>query len=240
MINIQQYTQLKREKQISDYRNRYEQPRNRVAVKLVRTDSCIMFRVISRANKTSKNNFRHNFYCTANVLLQFNDYIIERDIYSFLKMVIYRAENKVSLDFTWLSSRSDGFVQGFTESLLIPYDKYKEFLLSDKESTMILCELETCNRKLEFNSEKNLSEILKNPALKRKFVKFICSNFNYYDTKKIVFTDDYYPHSFYFRQIKESTNEYGETCERVSMCGGLIFHQPKDVDISKGYFSVHT
>ncbi len=204
---------------------------NRTLVHVVAGDGCIRIQTYSRNRKSP-----HWFYvlCSRLEELEQQKEVIVQDINSFAVFRRNVYDESLEITFTWLSN-SSGAVFGHLENIVLPYDKLVAFIRdSTMESTpsewKILSLQNSRNRpKLIFNSSQNLHAALMNGVIRRKLVRFLCNKFNWPDSERIVFRDDFVPYSFVFQEFRNG---------KSNMVGGLILHRQED--LKQAYYGIHT
>jgi len=139
----------------------------------------------------------------------------------------------LEIRFTWLREDCTGGVQGWSETIRLPYEPFHAFVESgedmDGAEWRQLSIPETVTRRYEFHSRKNLHEVARRPVLRRKLGRVLGRHFQWRGTEKIVIYDDGQPYSFFF----EEYTPYGR-----GICGGIILNSAED--LAKAQYSVHT
>lgn len=203
---------------------------DRTLVKLCATESCIVFRTVSPAEKSP-----HSFYITHDDLaeLEKKDTIIVRDCRSFAELWRNKAAGTVRIWFTWLSGSSQN-LKGRDKMVTVSYKKLRDFMecstQPDGPKEAKLLSLKTSARPhLVFCNQENLHAALGNPTVRRKLLRFLRNNFNWQDSEKVCFYNDLAQYSFFFREFRNG---------QPGMCGGLIFHRQETLE--KSSYSIHT
>ena len=139
----------------------------------------------------------------------------------------------LDIRFTWLQEIGAGKVQGWQESIRLPYEPFHVFVEigedMDGAEWRHLSVPEMVTPRYEFHSRKNLHEVARRPILRRKLGRVLERHFQWRGTEKIVIYDDELPYSFFF----EEYTPYGR-----GICGGIILHDAED--LAKAQYSVHT
>ena len=182
------------------------------------------------------------FYVTHSELdrLQDTGCIITHDIHSFVKLCLDEPHDRITFDFTWLTGRYFDQVEGHEQTVHLRWSRFRDFLdtvrrpnCPEENKIFRAISLDVCKARprlvFEGNRE-NLRAAIGNPQVRHKLGKALMQNFNWPDADEIHLYNDFVPHSFFFREIRN-----GQAC----LCGGLILHG-QDQDMSKAYYGIHT
>lgn len=168
--------------------------------------------------------------------LQRDGQIISNDIYSFVVIRLNEKHDRIEFDFTWLSGRCNGRVEGFTQAVNLRWSKFQTFLqdcrLPDGPrmfKAISLGELRGRPRLTFVGKRENLKAAISNPHVRHKLGKALMENFCWPFADEIRLFDDSLPYSFFFREFQDG---------QALMCGGLILHDQED--IRKAHYSIHT
>lgn len=202
---------------------------HRTLVKIMATKHCLVFRTISRKNKSPYAFYilRDSFEELENLL---DPSMTVNDIRSFAELRRNISKKTVQIRFSWLSG-SDDLLTGRAETVTIPYDELIRFARksADGEQWSTLSIQERAVPRLVFHSEKNLRAAVSNRKIRRKLSQCLRDSFHWKDSETVDFYDDFLPYSFSFRETRNG---------QPGICGGLIFHGPED--LSKARYSIHT
>lgn len=205
---------------------------DRTLVKVSAGESCIGFKTISWHRKSGR-----EFLVTRNELarLEQEQVVISNDIHSFAVLRRSAGSGLLTIDFTWLSGGCGGNVQGWEETVTLPYDALTAFMEASAQEGgpqkwKHLSVRLTSRPKLVFRDRERLRECLANRVVRKKLSHALRDNFHYPDVERIEFFHDSEPYSFMFREVKNG---------RSSVVGGFIFHNAQG-DLRKAAYSVHT
>lgn len=207
--------------------------KGRTLLKIRATENGASIRTISR-------NYRSpvHFYVPNEIWKELEEkrYIVISDIGSFLKMYLYKtAEGKQTIRFVfcWLNCDIYDTLTGHKEDVEVSYEKFQDCLekshICKGESQKVLSTKPAGKPRLEFNSRYNLKQVAGKKTVRKKLGKFLARNFNWYQTQKILVTDDFEPYSFFFEELRDSGN---------GICGGIILHGREN--LSTAYYGIHT
>lgn len=168
--------------------------------------------------------------------LQRDGNIISNDIHSFAQIRLDGRRDLATFEFTWLTGRRSGRVDGFEQTIHLRWSPLREFLEAcrrpdgPREFTAISMDPSRQRPRLVFDGNKaNLHAAIGDPRIRRKLGKALMANFNWPDADEIHLYDDFVPYSFFFREYRN-----GRSC----LCGGLILHGQEDMN--KAYYGLHT
>ena len=120
-----------------------------------------------------------------------------------------------------------------TETVRVPYEKFKEFVVESRENgtqKRMLSLEEESRVKVTFQSGRNLKAVAETKALRKKLGKFMADHFQRWKgSRQITVYDDFEPYSFFFQE----QTPYG-----AGMCGGVILHGRENLE--KAYYGIHT
>lgn len=178
------------------------------------------------------------FYITYSELdrLRRDGSILTSDIRSFARIRLDERRDRITFEFTWLSGRGSGQVEGTEQTVTLRWSGFKAFLeecrLPDGPKSYKAISIDTSKSRprLVFDAScDNLREAIKERHIRHKLSKALMANFNYPDTDEIRFYNDFVPYSFFFREIRNG---------QAGMCGGLILHDRDDR--RRMAYAVHT
>lgn len=194
-----------------------------------RLENSITIQVIGKKNEYRNSIRSNNYYITkASVqLLLDNNYLVSRDIYSFLEAGVTKS-NTLLLSFTWLDSNGHT-LKGFLEQLEINFNDFVKWFESDSESYRALEILNSKTSKIKFINTENLIKALGNSLIKNKLLKILMRFQNNWGNEVRIY-NDYIPYSFYFEEYVNG---------KRGICGGIIYHVGNG-KIEDGYYSIHT
>ena len=196
-------------------------------------ENTIQFRTVSARMKSPQ-----RFYVTYSEFdcLQDEGSIITNDIHSFVQIRLDERRNWVMFNFTWLSGRSFGRVEGTEQTVNLRWSAFRAFLRDcrqpdgPKDFKALSLDVSKSRPRLVFDGNRaNLRAAIGDPVIRRKLGKALVANFNYPDVDEIHLYNDFVPYSFFFREYRNG---------RACMCGGLILHGQDDM--SKAYYGIHT
>lgn len=163
-------------------------------------------------------------------------YIVTSDTGTFLKMELYKmAEGKQTIRFVfyWLNCDIYNTLMGQKEDVEVSYERFQACLEKSRicggENQKVLSMKPAGKPRLEFKSRYNLKRVAGKKVVRKKLGKFLARNFNWYQTQKILVTDDFEPYSFFFEELRASGN---------GICGGIILHGREN--LSTAYYGIHT
>ena len=196
-------------------------------------ENTIQFRTVSARMKSPQ-----RFYVTYSEFdcLQDEGSIITNDIHSFVQIRLDERRDWVMFNFTWLSGRSFGRVEGTEQTVNLRWSAFRAFLRDcrqpdgPKDFKALSLDVSKSRPRLVFDGNRaNLRAAIGDPVIRRKLGKALAANFNYPDVDEIHLYNDFVPYSFFFREYRNG---------RACMCGGLILHGQDDM--SKAYYGIHT
>lgn len=162
--------------------------------------------------------------------------LISSDCGSFAVLQLTQGPDGVKMleiRFTWLQEIGAGKVQGWQESIRLPYEPFHVFVEigedMDGAEWRHLSVPEMVTPRYEFHSRKNLHEVARRPVLRRKLGRVLEQHFQWRGTEKIVIYDDGQLYSFFF----EEYTPYGR-----GICGGIILDSAEN--LAKAKYSVNT
>lgn len=206
---------------------------NRIMLSALADENTIQFRTISARFKSPQ-----RFYVTYDELdcLRRDGYIITNDIRSFVQIRLDEQRDQITFDFTWLTGRSFGRVEGTEQTVNLHWSEFRAFLEScrqpdgPKDFKALSLDVSRHRPRLVFcGNRANLHAAIGDPVVRRKLGKALDVNFNWPDADEVHLTNDFMPYSFFFREYRNG---------RAVMCGGLILHGQEDMD--KAYYGIHT
>lgn len=206
---------------------------NRIMVKMTSTPEAI--HIITRSRRTKS---PHTFIILRSRLaeLEKKHCLIVNDIHSFAELRIHHlatGQAALRIDFTWLSYLGGGKLSGWKETVLLPHEEFRQFLMrsagKEEDTWRVLSVEEKCVARLEFHSNHNLHAAVENKHIRHKLGKVLEQGFCWPSSRRIVISDDFLPYSFFFRE--DSVGGKG-------ICGGIILHQQGDHAHAK--YQIHT
>ena len=206
---------------------------NRIMIKLSASEDCITLRTFTKNYHSPQ-----GFILTQKELSELEEkgYLTVSDIRSFAELALRKSieqEEILEIVFTWLSDAGGGKVSGMTETVRLPYEKFKEFVVESRENgtQKRMLSLEEKGRvKVTFRSGRNLKAAAETKALRKKLGKFMGNHFlRWKGSRQITVYDDFEPYSFFFQE----QTPYG-----AGMCGGVILHGREN--LKKAYYGIHT
>ena len=203
---------------------------NRTLVKVYAGENCIGFRAISRNRKS-----RQRYLVTRDELarLEYEPQIITQDIHSVAVLRRDSDAGTLSINFSWLSGRSGGKLEGWEEMVTLSYDALVDFVQASaqedgqKEWKTLSIEKVTTPQ-IVFVDKDKLRKCLENRVVRKKLARALRDNFRC--DERVEFYHDFMAYSFMFKSFRSGWSP---------LIGGLIFHNHKD-DLKKAYYSVHT
>ena len=205
--------------------------RNRTLVRLGATESCIYFRTISRIRKSPA-----RFFVTREEMgqLEKRHYVVCNDLINYAKMYYRPDLNTLEIRFSWLSEDGSGTLTGWTETVILDWQKVWDFLMESElghiETASLLSVDTGFLPVLDFsNAQEPLRRVLSTPGLRHKLTRVLRDSFQWSGTRTIKFYPDWEPCSFSFTEIRPDGSK--------GISGGLILHQHGQ----KGaYYGIHT
>lgn len=200
---------------------------SRTMVKLFGTEHCVVFRTVSRQQKST------SFYVSREDLrtLERKSEIAVYDLNSF---AVFRRDTfagTVSIHFSWLHENV-GKLTGRKEIVTLPYSRLMAFVNTGGETherSILALDRSGVSPQFVFCDVERLRECLAKKDVRHKLLRFLRDNFHWQDSERICFYSDFSPYSFFFQEIRS-----GQPC----LCGGLILHGQEDM--GKAYYSIHT
>lgn len=206
---------------------------NRIMIKLSASEDCITLRTFTKDYHSPQ-----GFILTQKEMLELEEkgHLTVSDIRSFAELALRKSieqEEILEIVFTWLSDAGGGKVSGMTETVRLPYEKFKEFVEESRENgtqKRMLSIEERGRVKVTFQSRRNLRAVAETKALRKKLGKFMGNHFlRWKGSRQITVYDDFEPYSFFFQE----QTPYG-----AGMCGGVILHRRENLE--KAYYGIHT
>lgn len=203
---------------------------NRTLVKVYASENCIGFRTISRRRESTQ-----RYLVTRDELarLEYEPQIITQDIYSFAVLRRDTAAGTLNINFSWLSGRCGGKLEGWEETVTLPYDALVAFVQASaqedgsKEWKTLSIEKVTTPT-IVFVDKDRLHQCLENRVIRKKLARALRDNFRC--DERVEFYHESIPYSFVFRSFRAGWSP---------LIGGLIFHNYEG-DLKKASYSVHT
>lgn len=163
-------------------------------------------------------------------------YKIVSDIRSFARLFLRKTIDETDIlviNFTWLSDAGGGKVLGREETILLSYDKFREYVEESRknngEQKRFLSLDEKPRARIAFQSRRNLKAVTEEKLLRKKLGKVLWRHFAGKGSRQITIYDDFEPYSFFFRE----QTPYG-----TGICGGIILHGQDNME--KAYYGIHT
>lgn len=143
---------------------------NRTLVKVYAGENCIGFRTISRNRKS-----RQRYLVTRDepARLEYEPQIITQDIHSFAVLRRDSDAGTLNINFSWLSGRSGGKLEGWEEMITLSYDALVDFVQASaqedgqKEWKTLSIEKVTTPQ-IEFVDKERLHKCLENKVVRKK------------------------------------------------------------------------
>ena len=206
----------------------------RTMLKVRVSDDFLIFRTVSRARKSSE------LYVQRDALSPLTEgkRVVLNEYSHFCVMTPIERDNAICMEFYWTDVHYDYCVSGWKQTLTIPREKFLDFVERSaaedgpKEWKALSMD-EVRYPRLIFRKCRSLEQVMGNPLVRRKLTKFLRDNFHWLNTDEIVFSSDFVPYSFFFREYRRGKDGWEE-----GMCGGLILHNQEDM--RKAYYSTHT
>ena len=206
--------------------------KDRIMVKIERTEGFLYFRTVSRIRKSLSFAIRR----TALFDVENHHAIACEDGGSFARIWLDRIHDEISIRFSWLSEHSDGTLTGWRQTVRLPYSTLAHFAAEeyDPEGENML-KLLSCDQDrrpaMVFAGQETLRAVIAIPMLRHKLFSCLNQHFHWRNSREIVLYNDFVPYSFFFRETLCDGSD--------GICGGVILHglaQGK----AKAYYSVHT
>lgn len=204
---------------------------DRIMVKVTATENCLYFRTIAWDRKSPRE------FCipkTSILRLRRERYLVVNDIYCFAE--IHREPDaSVSIEFTWMKKDLyTGNVEGWSQIISLPLGPLLIFaerggLEDNPKKWVVLSRKATFSPRIVFVNTENLRKAVENLTVRHKLAKFLSQNFHYRYATEIRLYNDYFPYSFFFREM---------IGDMVGMCGGVILHGQDN--LKKSEYSIHT
>ena len=202
---------------------------DRTLVKISASENCIGFKTISRRRKSPR-----TFLVTRDELARLDQEqeIITQDIHCFAALRLNTATRTLSINFCWLQSRRNSELDGWEETVLLPYDALMAFVKASAQeggpkNWRILSLQATMMPQIVFVDTDGLRKCLENRTVRGKLTRALRDNFHGAD--RVEFYHDFEAYSFMFQSYRAG---------RPSIVGGLILHGQGD--LKKACYSVHT
>ena len=143
---------------------------NRIMIKLSASEDCITLRTFTKNYHSPQ-----GFILTQKELSELEEkgYLTVSDIRSFAELALRKSieqEEILEIVFTWLSDAGGGKVSGMTETVRLPYEKFKEFVVESRENgtqKRMLSLEEESRVKVTFQSGRNLKAVAETKALRK-------------------------------------------------------------------------
>lgn len=204
---------------------------DRIFVKLTASETGIFIRTVSRQYKSP-----HSFFILREKLkTTCSGGCTTVDIHSFADLWWNQACGTVRVRLCWLNKKNDE-LSGTEQTIWLPFDAWMNFISASARSDgprecKLLSLVAQTRPRLIFVDQENLRNVLKQPILRKKLIRFLRDNFNWAGSTEIRFYNDFDPYSFCFREFFHGSGNIGLT-------GGLILHRSDDWN--SAYYSVHT
>lgn len=202
---------------------------NRTLVKVSAGEHCIGFKTISRRAKSPR-----IFLVTRDMLARLGKEpeIITQDIYCFAALCLNTATRALTITFSWLRRRYDCELNGWEETVVLPYDALMDFVKASAQENgpqtwKVLSLQSTMTPQIVFVDTVGLRKCLENRIIRGKLARALRDNFCGAD--RVEFYHDFEAYSFTFRSYRAGRSSY---------VGGLILHDRDD--LKKAHYSVHT
>lgn len=203
--------------------------KNRIMVKMTASKDWIIFKTVTKARKSG------SLYVQRDKLMSLTDN--EQSIAwdnSFAVFTCSKEAGTVNIRFYWLNMNGEGRLDGRIQNVKLPLEPFMDFVEQSafgerrKEWSVLSIEPQA-SPKLVFRSRNNLRDALSNKLTRRKLSKFLRDNFHWSNCTEIIFTDDFVPKSFFFREIRG---------DAAGIYGGMILHGQENME--KAYYETHT
>lgn len=206
----------------------------RKILKLSVRDGYVIFQTYSRQHGRSS-----QFYMASEVLdtLETTGTAIAMDDPYFVKLGTYHdidGTERLRLCFTWLSPSGNDAVRGRKDCMELDYAQFRNAVQKSREMKGTWQELLSLRAErgptIRMASNSNLAQVLKHRTLRKKFGRFLASNFRWKGVKSIHITADFLPYSFTFwEELSDG---------RRGVCGGIILHGRED--LRTAHYEIHT
>ena len=130
--------------------------------------------------------------------LQRDGSLITNDIHSFAQLRLDERHDRITFDFTWLTGRSFGRVEGVEQTVNLRWSQFQAFLencrLPDglKEFRAISLDISKRRPRPVFAGNRaNLKAAIGDPRIRHKLGKALMANFNWPGTDEIHLTNDF-------------------------------------------------
>ena len=202
---------------------------DRIMVKMTSSDDWVIFKTVTRTWKSSSLYVRREEISN----LASDGQVIAWDG-SFAVFTHDREADTVLIRFYWLNMSGDGHFTGREQDVILPRKPFMDFITwsayyEQPNEWKALSVESRFSPRLVFLSRRNLHDALADKLTRRKLCKFLRDNFHWRSSTEIIFTDDYIPHSFFFREMRKDT---------PGICGGLILHGQENME--KAHYEIHT
>ena len=207
----------------------------RTMLKVRVSDDFLIFRTVSRQKKSPHLYVRRDelspLYEGKRVVLNDGPY--------FCVVSPLNRDGMMRMEFYWISPTSGSGFSGWQRTLKISRERFLYFLEDSKaeygpKEWNVLSDDAPHYPRLIFRKCRSLEQVMGNPLVRRKLTKFLRDNFHWLNTDEIVFSSDFVPYSFFFREYRRGK---GGDLE-AAMCGGVILHGQEDMKTA--YYSIHT
>lgn len=162
--------------------------------------------------------------------------IIVSDIRSFAQLRLDETRDRITFDFTWLSGRGSGRVEGTEQTVALRCSSFKAFLEEcrqpdgSKSYKAISIDVSKSRPRIVFDGNcDNLREVIKKRHIRHKLAKALMANFCWPDSDEIHIYNDFTPYSFFFKEIRRG---------QAGICGGMILHNQDD--LRRMAYGIHT
>lgn len=199
-----------------------------------------MISIKAYENSVYLKTYSRDFRCSKNFCLLKKDVqkliseeaIIVKDVCSFAELHCWKDVNhnrNVNIRFLWLENIRNGKYEGYDETICLPQEILYKALLESEYEHKLLSRTQAIPSKIEFHSRQNLKDIISQPIIRHKFVKFLEKNLNWKNYERFDLYDDFLPYSFMF----DGYTSYG-----AGLSGGIILHGQDNLNTA--YYSIHT
>ena len=205
----------------------------RTMIKLSAFEDYIYLRTLSEEYRSPQ-----GFTITDKELAEMEEkgYKIVSDIRSFARLFLRKTMDETDIlviNFTWLSDAGGGKVLGREETILLSYDKFREYVEESRknngEQKRFLSLDEKPRPRIAFQSRRNLKAVTEEKLLRKKLGKVLWRHFAGKGSRQITIYDDFEPYSFFFTEKKVRGN---------GICGGIILHGQDNM--KSATYSIHT
>ena len=203
---------------------------DRTMVKVGATEHSLVFRTVARKRKSPR-----SFYVLRSDLerLEQGCSFTANDLDCFAIFQRDGSGGLVRIRFSWLWQAGVNRLEGYEETVRLPYDGLMDFAARNRQNPGSLWRALSVEDaplpRIVFHGAENLRAALSHETVRRKLVRFLRDNFRWRWSEEIRFYNDSLPYSFFFREIRSG---------QPGICGGLILHGQEDMD--KAYYSIHT